>query len=90
MRQIYVQYNVTSDNKQYLISQLQKIALKDDELNEMNKLHHPFGINDVLVHGDIHVNNMLFTLDKHSKPTGTLAALIDWQVVTSNNVRLIL
>ena len=51
-----------------------------DEVMKAFEVHRKYGIPDVLIDGDVHVGNMLFELDADRKPTGDLAAIIDFQV----------
>jgi thiamine kinase-like enzyme len=44
------------------------------------------GVPQLLVHGDLWTNNMLFAADENHLPTNKLLALIDWQVVHPGNI----
>jgi hypothetical protein len=46
---------------------------------KMATLHQEYNISNVIVHGDMHANNLLF-VKVDDKLTDKLAAAIDWQV----------
>lgn len=62
-----------------------KFLFSADVIKRAWSVHLDNSVPDVLCHGDVHSNNMLFKKDKDGQPTGDLYALIDWQIVNRGN-----
>ena len=64
-----------------LISQAMKLVNDPSRIAEAYTLHRSFGIPDVMVHGDIHANNILLSKNENGTFGDTIHAVIDWQII---------